>query len=200
MPVASAITNLTFRCRFSRSRNGVAIFPSDRIPVEHWYSKGWNRWCSARSSSVTSSGARRSARAANRPAKPPPMITTRRRLSWSFMARPALLLGPYLRWVSPAGSARGVVPLVSFGEQSVGLLGPPGALGVGVHRHHVTEHRVDDLPGVLDGVLAGEQPALVVECGADQPVIRALVGPGLLRERQILGLRLPPRPRLLAPH
>src|SRR5262249_19694920 len=174
MPVTSARTNATFRFLRKMARNGAAIFPSDRIPVAHWYSKGWNRWCSARSSRVTSTGARRSARAANRPAKPPPMITTRRRPSWSFMARPTSCSA------RTCGSACRVVPGVPVGQQPVGLLGTPAALGVGVHRHHVTEHRIHDLPGVLDGVLPGEQPALIVERGADQPVIRALVAAGLL--------------------
>src|SRR5215468_6641298 len=193
MPVTSARTNSTFRFLRRMPRNGAAIFPSDRMPVAHWYSSGWNRWCSARSSRVTSTGARRSPRAANRPAKPPPMITTRRRLSWSFMARPTSCS---VR--SSGGSACRVVPGVPVGEQPVGLLGTPAALGVGVDRHDVTEHRVDDLPGVLDGVLPGEQPALIVERGSDQPVVGALVAAGLLRERQFFGLRLPAGPRLLA--
>src|SRR5690242_10001966 len=106
------------------------------------------------------------------------MITTRRRLSWSFMARPTSCS---VR--TSGGSACRVVPLVSFGEQPVGLLGAPAALGVGVDGRGVAEDRVDDLPGVLDGVLPGEQPALVVERGADQPVVGALVAAGLLRER-----------------
>jgi len=38
------------------------------------------------------------------------------------------------------------------------------------------EHRVDDLPRGLDGVLPGEQPPLVVERGADQPVVVRLCG------------------------
>ena len=65
----------------SRSRSGTAIFPSDKIPVEHWYSRGWNRWCGRLSMRVTRTGARRSTLAANSPANPPPMITTRRWLS-----------------------------------------------------------------------------------------------------------------------
>src|SRR5215467_9917787 len=114
------------------------------------------------------------------------MITTRRRLPWSLIARPASLV------LSATGlSACWVVPGVPVGEQAVRLLGPPGTLGVGVDGHDVAEHRVDDLPRVLDGVLPGEQPALVVEGSADQPVVGTLVGPGLLGERQILRLGLP---------
>ena len=30
------MTQLTFLCFLSRSRSGVAIFPSDMMPVEHW--------------------------------------------------------------------------------------------------------------------------------------------------------------------
>ena len=88
MPVTSASTKSAFFCLRSRSRSGTAIFPSDKIPVEHWYSRGWNRWCGRLSMRVTRTGARRSTLAANSPANPPPMITTRRWLSWSFMARP----------------------------------------------------------------------------------------------------------------
>src|ERR1700733_14581427 len=55
------------------------------MPVAHWYSSGWNKWCWARSTRVTATGARRSARAANSPAKPPPTITTRRGPAWSGM-------------------------------------------------------------------------------------------------------------------
>src|SRR5262252_5866860 len=193
MPVTSARTNSTFRFLRRMPRSGAAIFPSDRMPVAHWYSSGWNRWCSARSIRVTWTGARRSALAANSPAKPPPMITTRRWLPWSLIARPASLV------LSAAGpSACRVVPGVPVGEQPVGLLRAPGTLGVGVDGHGVAEHRVDDLPGVLDGVLPGEQPALVVQRGADQPVVGTLVAAGLLGERQFLRLGLPAGPRLLA--
>src|SRR5215471_14457169 len=122
------------------------------------------------------------------------MITTRRRLSWSFMAPPACLSCPAI----PGGSACRVVPGVPVGEQPVGFLGAPAALGVGVDGRGVAEYWVHDLPGGLDRVLPGEQPALVVERGTDQPVVGALVGPGLLRERQFFGLRLPARAWLFA--
>ena len=98
-----------------------------------------------------------------------------------------------LRLVSPPGRARCPV-----GQQPVGLLGTPAALGVGVHRRHVAEHLVHDLPGSLDGVLPGEQPALPVQRSTDQPVVGPLVSPGLLGERQFLHLRLPARAWLLA--
>src|SRR5215469_150385 len=86
MPVTSASTHSTFRCLRISSRSGEVIFPSDKIPVAHWNSSGWNRWCAARSISVTLTGARRNCLAANSPAKPPPMITTRRGLAWSSIA------------------------------------------------------------------------------------------------------------------
>src|SRR5215468_7955257 len=88
MLVTWASWNSTFRCLSSSARSGEAIFPSDRMPVEHWYSSGWNRWCSARSIKVTCTGARPSARAANRPANPPPTITTRRESDVAAMAHP----------------------------------------------------------------------------------------------------------------
>src|SRR5690349_7943421 len=47
-----------------------------RAAVATWYSSGWNRWWLRRSTRVTRTGALRSARAAARPAKPPPRITT----------------------------------------------------------------------------------------------------------------------------
>src|SRR6185437_5305268 len=59
-------------------------------------------------------------------------------------------------------------------------------------------YRVHDLPGILDGLLAGEQPALPVQRGTDQPVIRPLVATRPLREGQLLHLRLPADTRLLA--
>ena len=96
------------------------------------------------------------------------------------------------------GSACRVVPGVPAGQQPVGFLGAPAAPGVRVDRDGVAEHRVDDLPGGLDGVLPGEQPPVPVQRRADQPVVRADVGPGLLREREVLGLRLPPGAGLLA--
>ena len=54
---------------------------------------------------------RRSALIANSPANPPPMITTRRRWSWSFMAR----IGLPVPW-QPAKSPCGVVPRIPVGE------------------------------------------------------------------------------------
>ena len=94
-----------FAARMLR-RAPVRVTLIDRIPVEHWYSSGWNRWCGRLSMRVTWTGARRSTRAANSPAKPPPMITTRRWLSWSFMARPRSRLS----FIAARGSACRVVP------------------------------------------------------------------------------------------
>ena len=66
-----------------------------------------------------------------------------------------------------------------------------------MHGDGVAEHRVDDLPGGFHGVLPGEQPAVPVQGRADEPVIGADVGPGLLRERELLRQRLPPGTGLL---
>src|SRR5271166_2554514 len=204
MPVTWASTKSAFFCLRSRSRSGTAIFPSDKIPVEHWYSSGWNRWCGRLSMRVTRTGARRSTRAANSPAKPPPMITTRRWPSWSFitrrwlacsfMARPRFRLS----FIAACGSACRVVPRFLAGQEPLGLLGTPAAPGVGVHGDDIAEHRVDDLPRGFHGVLPGKQPAVPVERRADEPVVRADVRPGLLRERQLLRLWLPARTRLLS--
>src|SRR5215468_568916 len=143
---------------------------------------------------VTWTGARPSLRAANRPANPPPTITTRWEPDVAAMARPDLfvLYGPR-GW-----SARRVVPAVPVGQQPVRLLRAPGPAGVRVDGRDVAEHRVDDPPGGLDGVLAGEELPFAVEGGADQPVVRALVAAGLLGEGQLLGLRLPAGAGLLA--
>src|SRR5258708_7637443 len=65
------------------ARNACAIWPLDRMPDAHWKSSGWNRWCGRLSTRVTATGAWRSARTANSPAKPPPRITTRRGAMWS---------------------------------------------------------------------------------------------------------------------
>jgi hypothetical protein len=37
------MTNSTLRCLASSWRSGAAILPSDKMPVAHWYSIGWNR-------------------------------------------------------------------------------------------------------------------------------------------------------------
>ena len=43
---------------------GTAMSLGFRVAVATWYSSGWNRWWLRRSTSVTSTGARASARAA----------------------------------------------------------------------------------------------------------------------------------------
>src|SRR5919109_4974044 len=50
--------------------------PGDSAPVATWYVRGWKRWKLRRSTSVTSTGARRSFETACRPPKPPPTTTT----------------------------------------------------------------------------------------------------------------------------
>src|SRR6516165_4699762 len=77
-----------------------------------------------------------------------------------------------------SGMSRRVVPGVAVGQEPVGSFGAPGPAGVGVDRDLVAEHRVDDLPGGLDGVLAGELPAFALQRGADQPVVGTLVTAG----------------------
>ena len=86
------------------------------------------------------------------------------------------------------------MPGVPVGEQPVGLLRAPAALGVGVDRGHVAEHRVHDLPRVLDGVLAGKKPGagwepqteeltFAQEPGSDQRPYDRLIGAALDGER-----------------
>ena len=87
---------------------------------------------------------------------------------------------------------------VGLGQQRVGLLGPPAAPGVGEDRRRVAEHGLDHPPGGLDRLLAGEQPPLAVQRGADQAVVGPHVGRRLLGEREVLGLRLPAGTGLLA--
>src|ERR1022692_5064453 len=104
------------------------------MPVAHWYSSGWKRWCSLRSISVIANGPRRSARTANRPAKPPPMTTTRCGRAWMSI-----------------GSAFRVEPGIAVGQQRVGLLRTPAVLRVRVRGNDVAEDRVDDPPGCRRG-------------------------------------------------
>ena len=86
---------VTLRCRLRISRVDGATSPDERMPVATWYSSGWKRWCVVRAMSVTSTGASLNARAANRPPKPDPMITTRwRRCGWVIvMGAPSVRSG-----------------------------------------------------------------------------------------------------------
>jgi len=77
------------------------------------------------------------------------------------------------------------VPGVPLGQQPVGVLGSPAAAGIRLDRDDRPEHRVDHPPGCLHGLLVGEQPPLPGQGGADQPVVRAHVGPRLLGEREV---------------
>src|ERR1700728_145894 len=90
-----------------------------------------------------------------------------------------------------AGSVGWVVPGLTVRQQAGGLIGTPAAPGIGVHGTHVAEHRVDDPPGRFDRGLRGEQPALPVEGGADEPVVGAQVVAGVLGELKILDGGLP---------
>src|SRR2546423_5594010 len=130
---------------------------------------------------VTWPGARASILAANRPAKPPPTITTRRAPAPVVMSSP-----------------RRVVPGVAGRQQPACLLRAPAGPGVLVHGHRVAEYRLHHAPGLLHRVLPGEQPPVTVQGRADQPVVGPHVRPGLRREREFLRLRLPARARLLS--
>src|SRR5262249_15027295 len=152
--------------------------------VAHWYSSGWNRCVPSRSINVIETGARRRARAANRPPNPPPMMTTRAE--------------SLVRFIACSRSARvarlgRVVPGNSIWQQAVGLLGALAVVGVVVERDGVPEDRVDDAPAGFDGVRACEQPPLVRERGADQPVVGPYLGQRLFGERKILPLQRPAR-------
>jgi hypothetical protein len=100
-----------------------------------------------------------------------------------------LMVGQQERSLS--GLARGVEPVLAGGEEGGGLVRAPAAPWVGVDRDHVAEHRVDDPPGRFDRGLRGEQPALAVQRGADEPVVGAQVGAGLFGEPEVLDGWLP---------
>src|SRR3954453_18130679 len=80
-------------------------------------------------------------------------------------------------------SRDGVVPGVTVRRAGVRFLRAPGAGCVrGDGNRSGGEDRLDDAPGRLDGVLAREEPRVPFECGADEPVVRAHVRRGGLRE------------------
>src|SRR4029453_5907293 len=62
----------------------------------------------------------------------------------------------------------------------------------------LTQDLVDNPPGGLDGVLAGERKRITLERGRKKSGVRPLVHAGLARERELLQLRSPARSRLLA--
>src|SRR5215471_9731022 len=152
-----------------------------RSAVSAWRASG-SRWAAVGSSQISSAGPAGKARA---DAGCAPSACAAAASDQQLTVRPCRRCA--------GSSACGVVPGVAFGQQPVGLLGAPGAAGVGVDGHLVAEHGVDDLPGRLDGVLAGELPAFALERGADQPVIGPLVAAGVLGEGQVLGLGFPAR-------
>ena len=84
--------------------------------------------------------------------------------------------------LSPPGRARVLGP-AAVGPPPSG----PGAPGVRVHGDRVTENGVHDRPRCFYGGLAGEQPAVAVEGGADEPVVGTDIRSGLLREREPKG-------------
>src|SRR4051794_8655438 len=124
--------------------------------VATWYSSGWKVWKLLLSTMVTSTGARRSARAAARPPNPAPTITTRWRLT--AQSRPTTLTTstvtmPELRRGGAARSGR--QPPVDLGQ-------PRGAQrGVGPAERLAAEEPVvraqrrrvggldDDVPGAV---------------------------------------------------
>src|SRR5215211_2424908 len=66
-------------------------------------------------------------------------------------------------WAAPAAVA---------GDQLVGGVRPPAPLGVGAHRRRRVEQRLEDPPGLLDAVLAGEAGAVALHSGVQQHLIR----------------------------
>src|SRR6516225_6505993 len=99
---------------FSRRRNfwrsTGEIWPGERMPVATWKSSGWKRWWFRRSMSVISTcprARRDKTRAAGRPPKPPPTMTTR-----CGVVRPSLTLPPasvVSRWPCSAAACRGAL-------------------------------------------------------------------------------------------
>src|SRR5215218_6777661 len=71
------------------------------------------------------------------------------------------------------GSRRhpGAVPAAVRGDQLVSLLRPPGPLGVGMDRGRAVEQGLEDPPGLLDAVLAGEAGGLADHRGVQQHLV-----------------------------
>ena len=63
---------------------GEEMSPGDNPAVATWYRSGWKTWWLRRSTSRTSTGASFRARAALRPPKPPPTMTTLGRRSVTY--------------------------------------------------------------------------------------------------------------------
>src|SRR5262249_54414554 len=131
-------------------------------------------------------GARCSARAANRPENPPLMMTT-------LPCPVAVHSAPRSRRLSGR-----VVPGIPFRQQAVGFLRSPAVPRVAVQRPHVAQYRIDTPPRGLDGVLPGKQPALAGQGRVDQPVVGADLATGLSGEGHFLELRPPFGPFSLA--
>src|ERR1022692_1495114 len=168
------------------------------MPVAHWYSSGWKRWCSLWSISVIANGPRRSARIAYRPAKPPPTITTRSRALPSIPENPLTDRTDRPRYPAGPGLGQRVVPGIAPVQQHVGFLRAPAVLGVRANRSGVAEYRVDHAPRGLHGVLPGEESPVPGERRPDQAVVRTHVRGRLLSEGERLELR-PPASALLLP-
>src|SRR5690348_6940526 len=94
---------------------GAAISPGERPAVATWYRSGWNVWKFLRSMTVICTGALAKARAAFKPPKPAPTLTTRG-VPWLVI----LPFEPYLykihrdgRWFQKFFAARSTDNLVS---------------------------------------------------------------------------------------
>src|ERR1700751_2527301 len=68
---------MTFESSLKIDRIGAAISPGDSPAVATWYSNGWKVWWFLRSTMMIWTGSPSKPRAALRPPKPPPTITTR---------------------------------------------------------------------------------------------------------------------------
>src|SRR5947209_819391 len=84
----------------------------------------------------------------------------------------------------PVGSRRDpwLVPAPEAGDQSIGAGRPPRAGGVRLGVGRLVEQRLDDPPGLLDGVLAGEVGAVTDQRGVQQDLVRCRSLAAFLRE------------------
>src|SRR4051812_26117994 len=125
MATTSPSRLVTLRCLRNRKRTGAAMAGADSPAVATWYSSGWNRWWLARSTSVTSTGAACSARAASRPPKPQPTISTRGRGAGFTGSGMRELWRAAVRARCPTHNARMIPLRLSVLDQSVARAGIP---------------------------------------------------------------------------
>src|SRR5436305_12410097 len=111
---------------------------------------------------------RRSGRSARRP-RPGQEVLARDRLDRRQRVAQPLLTG------AVALGHPGLVPLADSADEPVGALRPPGAGRVRVDRPGLLQQRLDDPPGLLDGVFAGEELAVAADRVVEQPLVRLRV-------------------------